>query len=1193
MDNNNSNDQPLVSPSGEDEITTYVHVDDVKEAAKRLSFSKTLDVDTTTTSTTTTTTTTTTTRNGNGKKKTSTGRNEKKKNLVDVFLRLRPKLGSKPEDETLVPATDVDVVATAPTDSHSFKMGERETKFTFSQVYPTSTTQEQIFNSVSQPLVDTLLNGGQGLLFAYGMTNAGKTYTIQGSEHNPGVLPRSLDKIFTSLQEKQSSSTVDGSGSNSNSNSGSSNGFKINVSYLEIYNEKIYDLLEPAPKNAWERRRQLHLKEIRGRVVVKGLKHVQVHNSQKALELAKEGLQNRAVAETALNSDSSRSHSIFTISIFGFPGQKRPGKLSIVDLAGSERSDRTKSSGIRVREAGKINSSLMHLIHCIRQLRWNQTHSKSQNRIVPFRETRLTRLFQESFAGNVISNIAMVVNCSTEAKDFDETLHVLKNASIARSVSVAQKESRVNSWRSLASLTKYGLDGRRRKRPAEQSADELRAKTISGRVNNDKKMGGGKAQRKVKNNKKPMPMVIQEEDEGKAKVPAPVIIQGVAPEVVEKLEAQIAELQAELGSVEAEIRYDMAQDFQDRLEKTEEEYKLRYEEQLRNMETKWKRKLSLARLSDVGRGRDSTGSNASSTSQADEIECLDNQIAECEEEMDRMREAHAKELDILKGNQSEIKKQYEEKIQMLESSVTQTNSTSESDKVKLQNTMNQLKLANVDIEYKQNEIKKMKTDQEKTIQTNALKFEEMENKLNAIVEEKNNEINSLKSLQNEENVNMKTQYDTIVSNLKKSNETLKASFEKLTSEKKEVDSIVQKCEETNATLKKRIEDVETLKSTQEKELNSLKKVLEQKISATNDDAANLNMKIQILETEMETIKTERQNALDKIRILKNSQEEELNTFTQGMVDMENENKELQTTAMSYAEKIKETQEALNIKTKEMESYKSMKVKEEEEYEHKIAALNGQLESVTKQKNAIEKNHSTHLQHETKDLKKQVEEQTIAIQELQTELVSENDKYVEMNETYDAKIEKLEEKISKSKHENKELKGKLQESENQVVHLNARMKELTDLKNFNDKKQNDVENNTIGSSSNSSKSSKKRSSNENKRKSKRKKLSDINPSTIINVQTDGAENMKKKDDDSGDVEPEDTPKKKKSKSKKQRSSAKKFARTIKGSFRGFTSLMTRTGKTPNKSSSKLSSTPEESTIASRTRARRNNTNKGPR
>ena len=157
---------------------------------------------------------------------------------------------------------------------------------------------------------------------------------------------------------------------------------------------------------------------------------------------------------------------------------------------------------------GKINSSLMHLIHCIRQLRWNQTHPQGQNRIVPFRETRLTRLFQESFVGNANGSIAMVVNCSTEAKDFDETLHVLKNASIARSVSVAQKESRVNSWRSLASLTKYGLNGRRRKRPAEESADELRAKTIGGPQRNANKRGG-KCQRKpdkVKQaNSKPLP----------------------------------------------------------------------------------------------------------------------------------------------------------------------------------------------------------------------------------------------------------------------------------------------------------------------------------------------------------------------------------------------------------------------------------------------------------------------------------------------------------------------------------------------------------------------------------------------------------------------------------------------------------------------------------------------------------------
>ena len=205
------------------------------------------------------------------------------------------------------------------------------------------------------------------------------------------------------------------------------------------------------------------------RRVPKGLRKKIVSETSEALSTAEEGLQNRAVAETVLNSDSSRSHSIFTIYIHGLKGSsKRPGRYSIVDLAGSERSDRTKATGSRAREANKINSSLMHLIHCIRQMRWNQTHSNSQ-RIVPFRETRLTRLFQESFVGSRAGKIAMVVNASTEAGDFDETLHVLKNASLARSVCITKK-SKVNSWRSMASMQKYGLDGRRRKRAAEKSS---------------------------------------------------------------------------------------------------------------------------------------------------------------------------------------------------------------------------------------------------------------------------------------------------------------------------------------------------------------------------------------------------------------------------------------------------------------------------------------------------------------------------------------------------------------------------------------------------------------------------------------------------------------------------------------------------------------------------------------------------
>ena len=111
--------------------------------------------------------------------------------------------------------------------------------------------------------------------------------------------------------------------------------------------------------------------------------------------------------------------------------------------------------------------------------------------------------------------------------------------------------------------------------------------------------------------------------------------------------------------------------------------------------------------------------------------------------------------------------------------------------------------------------------------------------------------------------------------------------------------------------------------------------------------------------------------------------------------MEKENKELQATILGYAEKIKELQENLSIKSTEVDSEKTMKDRETEIYESKISDLQQQLESITKDKISIEKNHNLHLQHETRELKKQVEEQSVAIQELQTELVSENDKFVQM------------------------------------------------------------------------------------------------------------------------------------------------------------------------------------------------------
>ena len=242
-----SDDAPLV-----DEITE-VQMDGIKEASKRLPFSsipkETKQVN-----------------------EETIPRQKKDDSLVDVYLRLRPKMDSSESAETLTPSSTREVVARAPKGGHAYQMGERETKFTFSHVFKTNTQQEDIYDRVSRPLVKNVLTGNQALLFAYGMTNAGKTYTIQGTKSNPGVLPRALTEIFKAVCSKEPEDEQVG--------------IKVSVSYLEIYNEKIYDLLAPPPKNSWETRKPLSLKEIRGRVVVQGLRKKVVTDTSEALSTA-------------------------------------------------------------------------------------------------------------------------------------------------------------------------------------------------------------------------------------------------------------------------------------------------------------------------------------------------------------------------------------------------------------------------------------------------------------------------------------------------------------------------------------------------------------------------------------------------------------------------------------------------------------------------------------------------------------------------------------------------------------------------------------------------------------------------------------------------------------------------------------------------------------------------------------------
>ena len=222
---------------------------------------------------------------------------------------------------------------------------------------------------------------------------AGKTHTIQGSKADPGLLPRIIRSLFERVQSDVSGKK-----------------FGFTVSYLEIYNERIFDLLSDGQSAASTATsgvisggasnslaasqqavppQQLKMQEDdRGTVFVTGLREVDVSSPEEAFYVLAKGQQNRAVAETQTNQLSSRSHCVFTIKMYAINKKRNDfwAKLSVVDLAGSERSQRTNNSGQRLKEAVKINTSLMTLGRCLETLRWNQQHpdQKPQVLLTPF-----------------------------------------------------------------------------------------------------------------------------------------------------------------------------------------------------------------------------------------------------------------------------------------------------------------------------------------------------------------------------------------------------------------------------------------------------------------------------------------------------------------------------------------------------------------------------------------------------------------------------------------------------------------------------------------------------------------------------------------------------------------------------------------------------------------------------------------
>ncbi|KAG7227843.1 hypothetical protein INR49_013637 [Caranx melampygus] len=278
-------------------------------------------------------------------------------------------------------------------------------KYHFDVFHGEQTTQQEVFLASVKPILPHILNGQNASVFAYGPTGAGKTHTMLGSSEQPGVIPRAVREVFKLVKAKDDDSE-DGWD------------YSIGMSYLEIYNEKVLDLLSPGSQD-------LPIREDKDKnILIPGLTHTTISSFSDFDKHFVPASLNRTTASTKLNQRSSRSHAILLIKVVrtqrALPHRQQTGKLYLVDLAGSEDNRRTGNQGIRLKESGAINLSLFTLSKVVDSL-----NSATAMR-VPYRDSKLTRLLQDSLGGSAHS--VMITNIAPEYKYYFDTFSALNFA---------------------------------------------------------------------------------------------------------------------------------------------------------------------------------------------------------------------------------------------------------------------------------------------------------------------------------------------------------------------------------------------------------------------------------------------------------------------------------------------------------------------------------------------------------------------------------------------------------------------------------------------------------------------------------------------------------------------------------------------------------------------------------------------
>ncbi|NWX12368.1 KIF19 protein, partial [Aegotheles bennettii] len=291
----------------------------------------------------------------------------------------------------------------------------REQSYIFDVAFDPTATQETVYRATTHGLVTGVLSGCNATIFTYGPTGCGKTYTMLGTDGEPGICVRALGELFQAIEDTSGDTE-----------------YRITVSYLEIYNEMIRDLLNPSRGHLqlWE--------DAGGTVRVAGITEISASSAQEVTQLLARGNRQRTQEPTATNRSSSRSHAVLQLTVCRWHRGRglcrgrglRRGHLFMADLAGSERAAQTQNRGQRMKEGAHINRSLLALGNCIKAL-----SGQASSKYINYRDSKLTRLLKGSLGGS--SRTVMIAHISPASTAFHESRSTLAYAHRARSIRTA------------------------------------------------------------------------------------------------------------------------------------------------------------------------------------------------------------------------------------------------------------------------------------------------------------------------------------------------------------------------------------------------------------------------------------------------------------------------------------------------------------------------------------------------------------------------------------------------------------------------------------------------------------------------------------------------------------------------------------------------------------------------------------